>query len=43
VSVLHRGRVVAEGEAGEIAARSGGFLEAAFRELTATAAEGEAA
>jgi ABC-2 type transport system ATP-binding protein len=43
VSVLHRGRVAAEGEAGEIAARSGGSLEAAFRELTATAAEGEAA
>jgi ABC-2 type transport system ATP-binding protein len=40
VSVLHRGRIVAEGQAGEIAARTGGSLEAAFRELTATEAEG---
>jgi len=41
VFVLHGGRIVAEGEAGEIAARTGGSLEAAFRELTAIEAEGD--
>jgi len=42
-SVLHRGRIVAEGEAGEIAAERGGSLQAAFRSLTGIEAEGEPA